>query len=62
MLKLLESFFCMANIANGFLSINLDKSSELNNNAVEEIINNLRIIIISRIAEIAKVSSMRKIK
>ena len=31
----------MANIANGFLSINLDKASELNKSAVDEIINNL---------------------
>ena len=31
----------MANIANGFLSINLDKNSELNKSAVDEIIDNL---------------------
>ena len=31
----------MANIANGFLSINLDKASELNKSAVDEIIDNL---------------------
>ena len=31
----------MANIANGFLSINLDKASELDKSAVDEIINNL---------------------
>ena len=33
----------MANIANGFLSINFDKASELNKSAVDEIINNLEI-------------------
>ena len=32
----------MANIANGYLSINLDKTLELNKNAVCEIINNLK--------------------
>ena len=37
----------LANIANGFLSINLDKASELNKSGVEEIINKLEIIIIS---------------
>ena len=31
----------MANIASGFLLINLDKDSELNKSAVDEIINNL---------------------
>ena len=31
----------MANIASGFLSINLDKASELNKSAVDEIIDNL---------------------
>ena len=31
----------MANIANGFLSINLDKASELIKSAVDEIIDNL---------------------
>ena len=31
----------MANIASGYLSINLDKDSELNKSAVDEIINNL---------------------
>ena len=32
----------MANIANGYLSIGLDKDSELNKSAVDEIINNLQ--------------------
>ncbi len=31
----------MANIATGYLSISLDKDSELNKSAVDEIINNL---------------------